>query len=110
MTTRIRVFDLILFIILGSVVLGIGYDLINKLNNRWSPVIEEREEERIDWHDWDLIKQDELRTGIGEHGEPAHLDSYPAYSKEINETVGYNGYLSDKIALDRSLKDLRPPE
>lgn len=77
------------------------------LHKRLAPV---EEDNRIDWHDWDLIKQEQSRSGLGEHGEPAYLDYYPPYSKEINETVGYNGYLSDKIALNRTLKDLRPPE
>lgn len=68
------------------------------------------EDTRIDWHDWSLIDEEEQRTGIAEHGEGTFLWSYPAYTKKINDTHGYNGYLSDKIALNRSLKDLRPKE
>lgn len=66
--------------------------------------------EKIDWHDWNLIAEDQFRTGIGEHGDAAYLNFYPASTKQINETHGYNGYLSDKIALNRSLKDLRPKQ
>lgn len=106
MTTRIKVFDLVLFILLTSVIFGIVYDITQKFNKQ----LPKAKEERIDWHDWELIRQDELRTGVGEHGSAAYLDLYPPYSKEINETIGYNGYLSDKIALNRSLMDLRPPE
>lgn len=106
MTTRIKVFDLILFILLASVIFGIFYDLTQKFNLRSS----NKKVERIDWHDWELIREDALRTGLGEHGSAAYLDSYPPYTKEINETIGYNGYLSDKISLNRSLMDLRPPE
>lgn len=65
---------------------------------------------KIDWHDWNTIQKDEMRRGLGEHGEPAHLLSYPIESKEINDTFGYNGYLSEKISLNRSLNDLRPKE
>lgn len=65
---------------------------------------------KIDWHDWQLIDEDEHRTGLGEHGEAAHLPFYPDSTKEINDTHGFNGYLGDAIALNRSLKDLRPPE
>lgn len=65
---------------------------------------------KIDWHDWKLIDEDDRRTGIGEHGEPAYLSWYPDITKQINDTHGFNGYLSDKIALNRSLKDLRPVE
>lgn len=66
--------------------------------------------QRIDWHDWELIAEENARSGLGEHGAPAYLSFYPPYSKDINDTFGYNGYLSDKIALNRSLKDLRPNE
>lgn len=65
---------------------------------------------KIDWHDWKLIDEDEYRTGLGEHGEPAYLSHYPHSSKHINDTHGFNGYLSDRIALNRSLPDNRPPE
>lgn len=54
------------------------------------------------------MKQDEHRTGLGEHGVAAYLNSYPPESTDIDDTVGYNGHLSDKIALNRSLRDLRP--
>lgn len=65
---------------------------------------------KIDWHDWKLIDEEDRRTGLGEHGEPAYLPSYPDMTKQINDTHGFNGYLSDKIALNRSIKDLRPVE
>lgn len=106
MTTRIKVFDLILFILILSTVIGIAYDLLLKLQLKLSP----KTVDRIDWHDWDLIKQDERRSGLGEHGEPAYLDSPPPkHIQDIIDTVGYNAHLSDQIALNRSLKDLRPP-
>lgn len=65
---------------------------------------------KIDWHDWKLIDEDDRRTGLGEHGESAYLHWYPDATKQINDTHGFNGYLGDKIALNRSLKDLRPVE
>lgn len=67
-------------------------------------------DEKIDWHDWKLIEEEDRRTGLGEHGEPAYLPWYPDTTKQINDTHGFNGYLGDKIALNRSLKDLRPAE
>lgn len=105
MTTRIKVFDLILCTIFASVFIGIGYDLFR----RFGKTFRITGVERIDWHDWKLIKLEESQFGLGEHGAAAHLSFYPPYSKDINETCGYNGYLSDKIALNRSLRDLRPP-
>lgn len=65
---------------------------------------------KIDWHDWDAIEKEEMRNGLGEHGQPAYLSTYPLESGDINDTFGYNGHLSDKIALDRSLNDLRPKQ
>lgn len=69
-----------------------------------------KESHKIDWHNWKQIKEEALRVGIGEQGEGSFLRSYPPSTKQINDTHGYNGYLSDKIALNRSLKDLRPKE
>lgn len=68
------------------------------------------ETDRFDWHDWDQIDDDALRAGIGEHGVPTYLQSYPPSSKELNDTHGLNGYLSDQIALNRALMDLRPKQ
>lgn len=87
-------------------VFGICFDILKKINNKFVSF----GVQRIDWHDWKLIEEENSRSGLGEHGEPAYLSFYPDYSKDINDTVGYNGYLSDKIALNRSLKDLRPAE
>lgn len=108
MTTRIKLFDLILFVIFLSMIFGICYDVLKKMNRNLQETVQEVEVHVIDWHDWKLIDKDSLRIGLGEHGQPAYLPFYPAYTKDINDTVGYNGYLSDKIALNRSLKDLRP--
>ncbi|CAG9832036.1 unnamed protein product [Diabrotica balteata] len=66
--------------------------------------------EKIDWHDYDRIKRDALRTGRGEQGKAEHLysnetDQYDALYK-VN---GFNAALSDKIALDRAIPDIRHP-
>ena len=66
--------------------------------------------DRIDWHDWDLIELDELRSDIGDQGVAVYLPDYPESSRFMNDTFGYNGYLSEKIALDRALPDLRPEQ
>lgn len=101
--TAIIYFLLVTFLIL--VLLNQQF-FVKKLKN----LIHGGESERIDWHDWEFMLEEELRTGLGEHGEGAHWWPYPPSSKEINDTHGYNGYLSDKIALNRSLKDLRPKQ
>lgn len=63
---------------------------------------------KIDWHDWQLMNDEKAHRAIGELGDDSFLSSYPPSSKELNDTHGYNAYLSDHIALNRSLKDLRP--
>ncbi|XP_041940090.1 polypeptide N-acetylgalactosaminyltransferase-like 6 [Alosa sapidissima] len=63
---------------------------------------------RMDWHDNESIRRDELRVGKGEHGKP-----YPLTEDECDDSVykenGFNIYVSNNIALDRSLPDIRHP-
>uniref|UniRef100_A0A3B1J6N6 Polypeptide N-acetylgalactosaminyltransferase like 6 n=1 Tax=Astyanax mexicanus TaxID=7994 RepID=A0A3B1J6N6_ASTMX len=63
---------------------------------------------RRDWHDNESIRRDELRVGKGEHGKP-----YPLAEDECDDSVykenGFNIYVSNNIALDRSLPDIRHP-
>uniref|UniRef100_A0AAY5K6A5 Glycosyltransferase 2-like domain-containing protein n=1 Tax=Esox lucius TaxID=8010 RepID=A0AAY5K6A5_ESOLU len=63
---------------------------------------------RRDWHDNESIRRDELRVGKGEHGKP-----YPLGEDECDDSVykenGFNIYVSNNIALDRSLPDIRHP-
>lgn len=48
------------------------------------------------------------RTGIGEHGHPAHLTASDSDKyDELYKVNGFNAALSDKIALDRALPDIR---
>ncbi|XP_049792102.1 N-acetylgalactosaminyltransferase 6-like isoform X1 [Schistocerca nitens] len=64
--------------------------------------------EKIDWHDYKQIERDDLRKGIGEHGKPANLNPEESALKEsLYRENGFNALLSDKIALDRALPDIR---
>ncbi|XP_049888137.1 N-acetylgalactosaminyltransferase 6-like [Pectinophora gossypiella] len=64
--------------------------------------------QKIDWHDYAQIKYEKQRTGMGEQGKAAYLPNETiAYQKKIYSTNGFNGALSDKIALNRSLPDIR---
>ncbi|KAJ8725219.1 hypothetical protein PYW07_016177 [Mythimna separata] len=66
--------------------------------------------ERIDWHDYKQIEDERKRVGIGEQGKPATLPPTDAdLEKELYSVNGFNGALSDKIALNRSLPDIRHP-
>lgn len=63
---------------------------------------------KIDWHDYKYMDFEKHRTGIGEHGEAGYLD--PKDEKERKRLFsqnGFNGLLSDRIALNRSVKDIR---
>lgn len=66
----------------------------------------------MDWHDYTYLINEANRTGLGEHGAPAYMPD----SADDNETArqmtkyGFNGHLSDLIALNRSVADIRPAE
>lgn len=63
---------------------------------------------KIDWHNYELIKLENERNGIGEHGKAVISD--PAEKKledELFNRNGFNAFLSDKISLNRSVPDIR---
>lgn len=74
-----------------------------------SNIVEARSSnEKVDWHNHNLIEKDSKRTGPGEQGVPAFLSSLESDSYEkLFRVNGFNAALSDKIALDRSLPDIR---
>lgn len=66
---------------------------------------------KIDWHDYKFIRGEELRQGTGEHGAPAFLPSIlDDERKQLFDQNGFNALLSDKISLNRSVKDIRHKE
>lgn len=66
---------------------------------------------KIDWQDYKFIEAERLRTGIGEQGAPASLsDNEEKDRKKLFDQNGFNALLSDKIALNRSVKDIRHKE
>ena len=65
---------------------------------------------KIDWHDWEKIVEDTNKIGPGEQGKPIILGhSEQSRSQASYDSNGFSGYVSDKIALDRSVKDIRNP-
>ncbi|CAH0669308.1 unnamed protein product [Spodoptera exigua] len=63
---------------------------------------------KIDWHDYVLLEHERKRVGIGEQGKPAFLPkSESEHEKALYSVNGFNGALSDKIPLNRSLPDIR---
>lgn len=66
------------------------------------------ENKKIDWHDYETIKKEESRTGIGEHGKSETLDPKENELKDkLYRQNGFNALLSDKISLNRSVPDIR---
>ncbi|KAL7057530.1 hypothetical protein AAHC03_016885 [Spirometra sp. Aus1] len=65
----------------------------------------------IDWHDYKLIARELTRSGPGEHGKAVILyGKDAALSKEVFTENGFCRVVSDKIALDRAIPDLRHPD
>lgn len=65
---------------------------------------------KIDWHDYKFMELELERKGIGEQGKSEKLS--PEFDKEHKELFNQNGFnalLSDKIALNRSVPDIRHP-
>ncbi|KAM3726334.1 putative polypeptide N-acetylgalactosaminyltransferase [Dirofilaria immitis] len=62
-----------------------------------------------DWHDYESMKRDAVRQGLGEGGKPVVIASKKL--KKLRDSLyrsnGYDAYISDLIALDRSIKDIR---
>ena len=67
--------------------------------------------EKIDWHNYDLIQMEKMRVGPGEQGLPLLVEKgEEVRNKELFDENGYYGLISDKIALNRSVSDIRHPE
>ena len=67
--------------------------------------------QKRDWHDWDAMKRDAEREGPGEHGRKV-TDLTPETKRLNDQLYGSNGFsaaVSDLIAIDRSVKDIRHP-
>ncbi|KAM7536579.1 hypothetical protein Aperf_G00000084984 [Anoplocephala perfoliata] len=62
----------------------------------------------VDYHDYKLMEQERLRKGPGEQGVPVYLEGEEKErSKKIFTENGFCQIVSDKIALDRAIPDLR---
>ncbi|XP_074650053.1 putative polypeptide N-acetylgalactosaminyltransferase 10 isoform X2 [Tubulanus polymorphus] len=65
---------------------------------------------KIDWHDYGAISNELKRKGPGEQGMGVHLDASDNDKKnELYKVNGFNALASDKISLNRALRDIRNP-
>ena len=63
---------------------------------------------KIDWHDWETVGADLRRQGPGENGGAVKLiaaEEEKALTSYVNH--GFSAFVSDKIAIDRSVPDIR---
>ncbi|XP_054721905.1 putative polypeptide N-acetylgalactosaminyltransferase 10 [Uloborus diversus] len=58
---------------------------------------------------WFIPKNESIPHGPGEKGEPFYLPPGLELAKDLYKTNGYNALVSDFIALNRSLPDIRHP-
>ncbi|XP_067138577.1 putative polypeptide N-acetylgalactosaminyltransferase 10 isoform X2 [Centruroides vittatus] len=66
------------------------------------------EQIKKDWHDYKQIAEDKLRTGAGEQGTAFYLPPGSEQEKDkLYKVNGFNAMVSDYIALNRSLPDIR---
>ncbi|KAK7503791.1 hypothetical protein BaRGS_00004914 [Batillaria attramentaria] len=67
--------------------------------------------EKVDWHDYKVIEEEKLRQGPGEQGSAYILSPEEEKQKDaLYKVNGFNAYASDKISLQRALKDIRHPD
>lgn len=65
---------------------------------------------KMDWHDHAFIEEEKKRAGFGENGKGENFDSNTMNITEnelLYKVNGFNAVISDKIALNRSVPDIR---
>jgi polypeptide N-acetylgalactosaminyltransferase len=69
---------------------------------------------KMDWHNYEQIRREKHRFGVGEHGIGVHFQNQSYTEKLLRQKLyaenGFNGLLSDKISLNRSIPDIRLKE
>lgn len=83
-----------------------------KTQEREIPVRLETTEHKVDWHHYDQIRMESESEGPGEGGRALHLEpgeKISARNRKLFRLHGYDVTVSDRIARDRSVKDLRTP-
>lgn len=68
--------------------------------------------EKIDYHDYEFMKKEASREGLGEQGEAVNLEDPDEIelNRELSKEFGFYVIVSDRISVNRSLPDVRLPE
>ncbi|KAH8863871.1 putative polypeptide N-acetylgalactosaminyltransferase 10 [Schistosoma japonicum] len=65
----------------------------------------------VDWENYSFSVHERMRRGPGENGLPVRLStSQKVMSKKTLNLNGFNTYVSEKVKVDRSIKDIRHPK
>uniref|UniRef100_A0A2K6W3R9 Polypeptide N-acetylgalactosaminyltransferase n=1 Tax=Onchocerca volvulus TaxID=6282 RepID=A0A2K6W3R9_ONCVO len=85
---------------------------IQILDNGTDPFASYKSYSKKDWHEYESMKRDAVRQGLGENGKPVVVadDKMKKLRDSLYRANGYDAYISDLIALDRSVKDIRHSE
>lgn len=80
--------------------------IFDEILEKTRPVVEKK-----DWHDYKAIEEEQARQGPGEQGR-AYVMSGDEMDKknELYRNNGFNALASDKISLQRAIKDIRHPD
>lgn len=61
-----------------------------------------------DWHNWTQIQLEAQRVGPGEQGKPVVISpEEERMHMDLFHSNGFSGFASDKVAIDRSIPDIR---
>lgn len=92
-------------------ILSYSFFTWNKFSSSLSSFLRE-ENDKIDWNDYEMMVNDALRTGFGEHGKGETLSNPEDVKRndELFQTFGMSVVTSDKISVNRSIPDFRHPE
>ncbi|XP_073680061.1 polypeptide N-acetylgalactosaminyltransferase 10 [Garra rufa] len=85
---------------------GAGHAHVQRMNRH---KVQNEGVRRKDWHDYALIKSEAARSGVGEQGRPYPLTDSDRVDQAYREN-GFNIFVSNRIALNRSLPDIRHPK
>lgn len=105
---------LILTVLIGTsllVILSLYHDLGRTINHVQQLQLQKITEKCRDWHDYEQIYSERVRRGPGENGEAFRLEdaAEKAENEKIYNSTGFAAIVSDKISVNRSVPDVRPP-
>ncbi|XP_055591431.1 N-acetylgalactosaminyltransferase 6-like [Uranotaenia lowii] len=83
----------------------------SNIDDQFQPGQQSNDQLRVDWHDYEFLQREVARSGPGEQGVPVVLKSKKDIKLNRRQELRYGFWpgVSDMIALNRSIADLRHP-